>query len=408
MKKGSLFPLVLVSFSQFLAMLIWFNYSAILPLVKADWNLTDGQAGMILSAFQFGYVVSVLILGYLSDRVNPRIIFIISALIAGISGVLFGLYANGFWSGLIFRTIAGIGIGGIYVPGMKYLSSIYPPHTRGKVFGIYVGALVVGSGSSLLFSSPLIAFFGWQEVVIITSLGSFVAALVMAMYRYDPPLPERPVSISWSLVKKLMTNKKLVNMNIAYTGHMWELYAFWGWIGPFMIFTAVKHGYSIQGAQQLGNLLAGLFIIVGAVGTWIGGELSDHLGRVKILKPLLFIGFLCSLTFGWLANLPLFIIIFIGLIYGLVVAGDSPIYSVAISELSDRSTVGFALGIQQVLGYSITIISPTIFGVILGLFSNETIAWGSAFTLLALGSFTSLWILQRGKASLNKLEESNI
>ncbi|NEU30975.1 MFS transporter [bacterium LRH843] len=397
MKRVSLFPLILVSFAQFLTMLIWFNYSAILPLVKDEWELTSSQAGLILSSFQLGYVVSVLVLGYLSDRINPRYIFIVSAFVAGLSGVLFGLYADGFWSGLIYRTLAGVGLGGIYVPGLKYLSGIYPLHSRGKTFGIYVGALVVGSGSSLLFASPLIAFFGWREVVIITSIGSFIAAVMMLIYRRDPMLLENPLTISRSLLKKLVSNKKLVSMNAAYSGHMWELYAFWGWVGPFMIYITMKHGYSPQESQQLGNLLAGMFIVVGALGTWFGGELSDRIGRVRVLKPLLMIGLVCSIAFGWLSTTPLIVVIIIGLIYGVTVAGDSPIYSVAISELSENNTVGLALGIQQVLGYSITIISPSVFGFVLNLIPNETYAWGSAFSILALGSLFSLFILPKNE-----------
>ncbi|MEH7014130.1 MFS transporter [Neobacillus niacini] len=405
MKKYTLFPLWLVSFAQFLTMLIWFNYSAILPLVKEEWVLTSSQAGIILSSFQFGYVISVFLFGYMSDRINPKYIFIFSALIAGTSGLLFGIYANGFWSGLIFRIIAGIGLGGIYVPGLKYLSGIYPPETRGKTFGIYVGALVVGSGSSLLFSSPLISFFGWREVVVVTSIGAFLAAFMMLFYRVNPKMPESPPVMSLKLFKSLFSNKKLVAMNLAYAGHMWELYAFWGWVGPFMVYTAFTHGYSADEAQQIGNLWAGLFIVIGALGTWVGGELSDHIGRVKALKPLLLIGLFCSLIFGWISSLPFVIVIIIGLIYGITVVGDSPIYSVAISELSSANTLGLALGMQQVLGYSITIISPSVFGFILSTIPNKTIAWGIAFGILSLGALASLLVLPKNYSANPQIKE---
>ncbi len=138
---------------------------------------------------------------------------------------------------------------------------------------------------------------------------------------------------------------------------MWELYAFWGWIGPFMVYTVLSKGFTFQEAQQIGNLWAGIFIVMGALGTWFGGELSDRIGRVRALKPLLLIGLLCSLIFGWISTFPLYFIIIIGVIYGITVVGDSPIYSVAISESASENSAGLALGIQQVFGYSITIIT---------------------------------------------------
>jgi MFS family permease len=395
MKKQTLFPLYLVSTAQLFAMLIWFNYSAILPIVKEEWKLTPSESGILLSAFQLGYLMSVFVLGYLSDRLRPRVIFIVSAVIAGMGGLLFGFIANNFWSGFLFRIIAGIGLGGIYVPGLKYLSGIYPPNKRGKIFGIYVGALVVGSGSSLLFASSLISFFGWREIVIITSLGAFLSAVMMFCYRLDPPLPENPPVFSKQLLKSIFNNKKLLKMNIAYTGHNWELYAFWGWIGPFMVYVTVLHGYSLADAAVIGNLWGGLFIIVGGIGTWIGGGLSDRIGRIGALKPLLFVGIICSLTFGWLSHAPYSVIVIVGLIYGITVVGDSPVYSAAISELSSPHTVGLALGIQQVLGYSITVISPSVFGSVLDYFENETFGWGAAFSILALGSILSFFILPK-------------
>lgn len=392
---GKLFPLWLVSFSQFLTMLIWFNYSSIMPSVREEWGLTSSEAGIILSSFQFGYLISVLIFGYLSDRINPRIIFIYSALVAGVGGLGFGLYADGFWSGLIARIIAGIGLGGIYVPGLKYLSGIYPPETRGKIFGIYVGALVVGSGGSLLISSPLIGMLGWRQVVIFTSLGAFAAAVMMLLYRVNISLPKSPPKISLKLLKSMLANKQLVSMNIAYAGHMWELYAFWGWIGPYMVYTTHLQGYDLESAQRIGNFWAGIFIVVGALGTWLGGQLSDVKGRVEALKPLLLFGLVCSVIFGWISSTSLILLIVIGVIYGITVAGDSPIYSVSISELSSANTVGLALGLQQVLGYGITILSPSIFGFILSLIPDEKIAWGVAFTILAIGPLVSMAILPK-------------
>ncbi len=388
-------PLILVSFAQFLAMLIWFNFSAVLPFVQAEWHLTTGQSGLILSSFQLGYVVSVLIFGFLSDQMNPRHIFIVSSLIAGVSGLLFGLYASGFWSAFIYRTLAGIGLGGVYVPGMKYLVNIYATTIRGKIFGIYVGALVVGSGSSLLLAAPLNAYLGWREVIIVTSLGAFISSLLMIVYRYDPHPKEKTSPFSWALLRKVILRRPLIAVNAAYAGHMWELYAFWGWIGPFMIFTAMNQGSSIQEAQQFGNFWGGLFIVIGALGTWLGGKLSDTWGRVNMLRPLLAIGLVCSLIYGWLSFAPLYVVIIIGLVYGMTVVGDSPIYSAAASELSEEATVGFSLAIQQVVGYSITIVSPAMFGVMLSLFSNEVVAWGSAFAMLSLGSLFSLYILPK-------------
>ena len=42
--------------------LVWFNYSAVLPLVVEEWDLSGTQAGIVFGAFQAGYLVAFLTL----------------------------------------------------------------------------------------------------------------------------------------------------------------------------------------------------------------------------------------------------------------------------------------------------------------------------------------------------------
>lgn len=399
MTKSALFPLYTVSLAQFLTMLIWFNFSAVFPLLQEEWKLTSFQGGIILASFQLGYVVSVFVFGFLSDRIRPKYIFIFASVFAGISGLAFALFAEGFSSALLFRTLAGISLGGVYVPGMKYLTSIYPPESRGKVFGTYVGALVLGSGSSLLVVSQLIAFYSWREVIMLTSIGAFIGAFLMIVSRSRETQTLRSEMPLLKSMKKVLVDKNLNAVHFAYVGHMWELYAFWGWIGPFMIFTAQNSGFSYEEAQRFGNFFAGLFIVVGAFGTWFAGKLSDRWGRFPIVKMLLSTSLICSLLFGWLSALPFAFIVIVGLIYGVTVVGDSPIFSAAASEISDQETVGIVLAVQQVLGYSITVVSPAVFGVVLHSIPNTYVAWGIAFAMLSLGPLMSLFIVQRSFVS---------
>lgn len=82
------------------------------------------------------------------------------------------------------------------------------------------------------------------------------------------------------------------------------------------------------------------------MGTVLGGKWSDHFGMAKILKPLLWTSLFCSLGFGWLSGSPLSVLIAIGLIYGITVVADSPIYSASISELSLEDGQGLALSLD--------------------------------------------------------------
>lgn len=385
-----------LSFAQFLIMQIWYNFSAVLSSLQELWNLTNFQAGMIVSMFQLGYVMAVLFFGFLSDSHSPQKIFITGALITGLSSLLFACFAEGFYSAVLFRTLAGIGMGGVYVPGMRLLAGVFPPDSRGKAMGFYVGSLVVGSGTSLLLSGILAKYIDWNVLIIITSIGALLGAFLV--YRLGEVIINNDTNkLEWRQIRAVLTRPNIL-LNLGYLGHMWELYAVWPWIAPFLIATYKFHGYSIQDAEIYGNIVGGLSIILGSVATWLGGVISDRKGRIKIMQVFLFGSIFCSFTIGWIGEWSVYAAAVMAVFYCFLVIGDSPVFSTAITELVSSNISGLALGFQSVVGFAVTAISPTVFGYLV----DRTQSWGLAFATLGLGALLGPVALMK----LSKLPES--
>jgi len=388
--------LLIISIAQFMIMQVWYNFSAILSSVRELWSLTNFQAGMIISGFQLGYVFAVLFFSFLSDSRSPQKIFVLGALVTGISSLLFAFFAQGFYSALIFRTLAGIGMGGVYVPGMRLITGIFPPQFRGKAIGIYVGSLVVGSGTSLLVSGALVKFLDWDTLIMLTSIGALLGAFLV--YRMgEVSLNTVKGEFSWRQFKDALSRPNVL-MNLAYMGHMWELYAMWPWIAPFLVFVFKFHGYSTENAMMYGNIIGGLSVIIGCVATWLGGLVSDQKGRIKSILAFLVGSIICSFTIGWVGEWSIYAAVIMALLYGFFVIGDSPIFSTAITELAEPEVAGLALGIQSVMGFAVTVISPSVFGYIV----DKTHSWGIAFSALGLGALLAPIVLMK----LKKLPES--
>ena len=358
----------------------WYNFSAVLPILQPLWNLTATQTGLIVAAFQLGYVISVLICSFFSDTHSPQKIFILGGLVSGISSLAFVLLANGFFSALILRFIVGIGMGGVFVPGVKIVSTVFPPEQRGKVVGLTVSAMALGSGVSIFYSGVFIVWFSWQALMICTACGAILGS--WAVYRLgELPIPTSKLAVSLALFKKLL-NKPTLLINASYIGHMWELYTVWPWIGPFMVFVFATQGYDLKEAAMYGNTLGGISIIVGAIATWIGGKLSDIYGRTKMIAVFLVGSTIISFAIGWMIHVPVGILTIVVIAYGFLVVGDSPILTATVADLSEPEIMGFTLGIQSVVGYGITIISPAVFGIVL----DTTLSWGWAFVSLGIGA----------------------
>lgn len=189
---------------QFLTMQIWFNFSAVMPVIEDEWELTASQSGIIIAFFHVGYVVAIAFYSMLIDKYNAKYFMVLGAFLAGVSGIAFAAIAEGFWLTLLLRVISGIGVAGIYVPGLRILTDLFPIERRGAAVGIYVGSLVVGSGFSLLISGMLIEYIGWQGVIFITSFLSTIASVLMIFIKV-PPLKrnESSLKVQWSVIKRI-------------------------------------------------------------------------------------------------------------------------------------------------------------------------------------------------------------
>ncbi|MCM3125960.1 MULTISPECIES: MFS transporter [unclassified Mesobacillus] len=365
-----------LSFAQFLAMQVWFNFSAVMPVVEREWGLSSTQSGIIVGFFHIGYVAAVFFYSFLSDRYNPKYSFMYGAMIAGLSGILFSVLAQGFWSALLLRFISGVGIAGIYVPGMKIVAQTSSDRARGAALGLFVGSLVVGSGFSLLVSGLFINLVGWKGVIFITSCSAILAASLIYFSRIPENIHIHNQRLSMALLKRVLTRRNLL-VNISYTGHCWELYAMWAWIGPFMVYYFQTH--SVANAISVGNFIGAFVVMIGGVASFIGGRMSDSFGRLKSIKLFIYISIACSLSIGWLTPTSMWILLPLVFVYGFTIIADSPIYNTMITEISEPEITGIALGIQSVLGFSATIFSPMIFGMLLDYFN-----WGIAFTTIGV------------------------
>jgi len=376
-RRRKLTALALVCLAEFLAMSIWFSFSAIKPILADEWSISNTDAGYILSAFQLGYIGAVAIVGILADRFNTRAVFAISAAMAGVLNLGFAFLADGLWSGIVLRLLVGAAMAGVYTPGIKIVAGWFTPRERGRAVGVFVGALVLGSASPYLLA-PVATGIGWRALVIVTVIAAFAAAGIIWFLVDDAPAT---TSTPFAFDPRLLKDRPLRLMNLGYVSHMWELYAMWAWIGPFLIHVLEEQGRSTDAATDLGGQLTFAIIGIGALACAVAGFVGDRFGRTLTTSLLLVVSAVCSFTFGFMETAPIALIALVGLIYGFSIVGDSPLYSAGITELAPRERIGAALGVQSVLGFGTTIVSIFLFGVVV-----DHVSWTAAFIMLGAGA----------------------
>ena len=87
-----------VCISEILSVAAIMFFPALLPSFQAEWGLSNTEAGWISGIYFGGYAATVPILVSLTDRVDPRKIYLLSAGLGAVSMIGFGLLAQGIWT----------------------------------------------------------------------------------------------------------------------------------------------------------------------------------------------------------------------------------------------------------------------------------------------------------------------
>ncbi len=384
--------LYLLCLAEIGTMLVLLNYSAVLPIIKQEWGLTNTEAGLIYSAYQVGYIILVIILSTLTDYVDAKKIYVVSALWAGLAGLAFALFADSFMSGLILRCLTGFGLAGTYMPGLKMVSAKFSPERRGWAIGLYVGAFSLGTALSLLFSGILTGLFTWRTAIFVTSLGPIAGGLIAAFALESVP-PLRAGKKKGAF-RQVFANRPALLVMIGYAAHMWEMFGMRGWIVAFFAAAMVGRNMDMATATSYGAVFSAVIILAGGFSTALAGALSDRFGRVRTIQAIMFSSAACSLLFGWIRPWPAVLVILISLVYGFLVTAESSVLSTSVTELVPFEYLGSAMAVQSFVGWTAAAIAPAAFGMVLDLTNPAALVgalgytpqWGPAFFILGLGA----------------------
>lgn len=370
--------------------------------------MNNTRAGIIFSSYQLGYIASGVLLSTLSDRLNIRWIFLISATWSCIANLLFALYADDYYSGLFLRGLTGIGMGGTYMPGLKLVAERFDSSRRGRAIGMYVGSLVLGASLSLAIPGFVAGTYGWRMAMAVCSAGVFIGiCLAFPVFRGYQPVPVIKSKTGFS--GEILCNKPALLVIAGYASHMWEMYGMRSWLAPFFTASLVSCGMATSKATGIAATIAALLVGIGTFSTAITGLLSDRFGRTRTVTIVMLGSACCSFVFGWLINASPVIALLVGIIYGWLIVAESPVFSTALTELVAPGYLGAAMGMQSLAGYTMGMISPAVFGWALDYFQDWQPwpeidgAWGLAFSTLALGALFGplfMWLLRRQPQSI--------
>ena len=388
--------LVILCVAESLSMASFANFAVLLPEFKVLWSLSNTEAGWIGGIYFAGYVFAVPVLVGLTDAVDAKRIYLVGAFIGVIASFAFALFAEGFWTAMLFRFISGVSLAGTYMPGLQILNDRLEEKQRLKAVPWYTGAFGLGSGGSFFLTGQLVGKVDWP--VIFSVVGMLQVACVFIVVAAVPsrrkssssegggrhPLDFRPV----------FTNFKAMAYIFGYTGHSYELFAFRAWIVTFLVFAAAVSGAAVS-RVEIANYVT-IFSLVGFPASVIGAHFALLGSRRRLVTWVMIVSFVLGGMLGFLVGIPFLLLVLIAGVYSAVIMADSGSLTAGTVESARNDERGATLAVHSVLGFSGGFLGPLVVGLVLDLTGGQSsyTAWVFACISIAAGSLVAVILLR--------------
>lgn len=373
-----------------------FAVAAILPTLISAWSLTNTQAGWIAGIYYAAYTLAVPVLSSLTDRVDPKRIYLGSVAVTALAFVGFAWIATGFWWGLAFRALMGAGWAGSYMPGLKALSDVAEGQQQSRAVAAHAAAVGVSGALSFGVAGAVNAWLGWQWALVPGALGAALAFLLVLI-----GLPSRPVSAAAGPRRALLDfrpilrNRSALAYSIAYCVHTWEMSALRGWVVTFLTFVAAQRPGAWAPLAP-----ATVASVMGLVGVWAsvwGNELSIRFGRRRFILGTILASAVLAGVIGFSAALPYAGSAALVLLYAMLIWSDSSSLTAGSAGSAAPGQRGATLAVHSTLGYAGGFLGPLVLGATLDLFGGASVlGWGVAFghvtVALLLGALVFVWL----------------
>ena len=340
-----------------------------LSAISADLNLTPAQSGSLVTWTLVGAVVGGIVFGALSDRYGRvRVLTWTIVLFTVFTGLC--AIAQGYWDLLIYRTIAGIGLGGEFGIGMALAIEAWPAKHRAKAASYVALGWQVGVLAAALLTPVLLPHIGWRGMFVVGIFPAFVAWYLRVRLHEPEIFSQKQTELSTQKISKLESFKLLVKdkattkvslgIVVLTSVQNFGYYGIMIWMPNFL---SKQLGFSLTKS----GLWTAVTVCGMMAGIWIFGRLADRIGR----KPsfLLFqLGAVISIiTYSQLTDPTAMLVA--GAFLGMFVNGMMGGYGALMAEAYPTEARATAQNVLFNLGRAVGGFGPVVVGAIVSAYS---------------------------------------
>ena len=377
------------------------------PVILSEWNITQAELGIALSAALVGMTIGTTAGGALGDRWGKRRITILSVILFGIATIAASARDN-VPSMAILRLISGLGFGAATPNVFALVSEFLSQRARPRAIGLMTIGSPVGGMAGSALALLLIPSLGWRATFIICGIATLILLVIFRAIVPESPgyllrrgrnedalrSLERAVGEKFDgeaisleaeqrgasnspLREVLASRNKRVNVGcwLGFFAAQFVVFAFLGWFPVVLrgaglsLESALRASLAFNMISVVGSVLAGWVI------NWIGTRRTILLAAASATIAIVLMPWTINATTGdgWEATWPLLVVA--SLAGAGVAMTITALYTVAAHAYtaSHRAT---GMGISLSFGRLAGIITTLVGGVVLTLSDDTWVFFG--------------------------------
>jgi len=309
-------------FAFFLCFFAWFGIAPLMAIVRDELGLSKAQIGNTIIASVSITIVARLLIGWLCDKIGPRITYTILLLVGALPVMAIG-FANDYTSFMLFRLGIGV-IGASFVITQYHTSVMFAPNVVGTANATSAGWGNLGGGVTQMVM-PLVfaafvglgysAYWSWRLSMVVAGAVCFVTGI--AYYFVTTDLPDgnfKELRAKGELRSSAKTNGTF--LLAAKDKRVWALFivyaACFGVELTINNIAAIYYMDNFDLGLKTAGLVAGLFGLMNIFARTTGGIVGDRFGqrwglrgRVKWLFMALLVEGFALILFSQMRVLPI-------------------------------------------------------------------------------------------------------
>ena len=309
--------------SFFLCFFGWFGVAPLMAVVRDELSLTQSQIGNIIISSVAITVLARLAIGWLCDKIGPRITYSALLILGSFPVMLIGL-SNSYESFLLFRLAIGV-VGAAFVITQYHTSVMFAPNVVGTANATTAGWGNLGGGITQMVMPLIFALFvsfgfieaeAWRYAMIVPGAVLLIMGFVYYFFTQDTPNGNLSELRKNDPDYALKHEEKGGFLKACKDRRVWALFVMYGaCFGVELTINNIaaiyyKDYFSLD--LKTAGLIAGLFGLMNIFARSLGGVFGDKFGikfglkgRVRFLFLVLFLEGLSLILFSQMSFLPL-------------------------------------------------------------------------------------------------------